>query len=955
MFAEALRRMGLSEEEADRGTRACGCSVTILQRQRPSANFERPAWAEGQTVMHVLPALLAGRWNSRSEADQQILCSLAASADYLSVESQLQALLWVDEAPLQQIEEMWTLTAPVDAFELTARRLTRAHLTRFKDVFREVFSRIDPKVEIPPDEWLYHDLKGEQGHSGWLRSGMAEVLLLIAERGSDAGLTCVPSPRTYVEEVVRGLPGLNDDWRVLASLCDEYARLMEAAPRPFLDSLEHLIMTKPDDMRHLFVEGHGFGGGSLHTGLLWGLETLAWSPQYLPRVALILAKLARLDPGGRMVNRPSNSLRNIFLWWYPGTNASLEQRLAALDLILAREPQVGWELLATLLPHSVSASTVPTAKPRWSNFGDLPEDAYTRRIQFQYAAAIVDRALAHAGTDPGRWRPLLDSLRAINTVQRDKAVAQLHDIAQDRVSADVRAGLWDILRNFISKHRTFSHAHWALPADVLDRLETILGRLVPDDPVERHRWLFETWLPDVPSGEEAVERRQQVVADLRQQAVQEILVKDGIQGLVRLGTTCKFPGLVAEDAVPLMHGLSDVRDFIEQALEAGEAGLVLASHISGRAQQLYGEAWCERVLQEAKTRAWSPTVTASLMLWWRESRPTWEAVTALGEDVKAEYWRRKHIGVIGGSPEEQTYQIDCLLAAGRAAEVFDRMAWLGEGVPSDTLLRLFDATFDQLRTAQTLEEARQLGLSSYDVKQFLDQLRTRADIPREALARREYQALPLLGSLDVRGLTLHTFMTEDPSFFVDVLCDVYRSAHRDQSQETPSTPEEEARAQAAYILLEGLDRLPGQHEGGEIDEAVLWQWIDGVRSRAAEHDRAVIADLKIGNVLAHGPTDPEDRGWPHHSVRNIVEQMANDEINRGVMIERHNMRGIFNKAVYEGGEQERALASQYRVWAEISRVHWPGMARVLEDIAEGWEADARREDARAKQDKTILS
>jgi hypothetical protein len=72
------------------------------------------------------------------------------------------------------------------------------------------------------------------------------------------------------------------------------------------------------------------------------------------------------------------------------------------------------------------------------------------------------------------------------------------------------------------------------------------------------------------------------------------------------------------------------------------------------------------------------------------------------------------------------------------------------------------------------------------------------------------------------------------------------------------------------------------------------------------------------------------------------------------MIERYNMRGVFNKAVYEGGEQERALASQYRGWADISRVHWPGMARVLDEIAEGWEADARREDARAEQDKMIF-
>ena len=43
---------------------------------------------------------------------------------YTDVESPLQGFLSVDEPPIQKIEEMWTLTAPVDAFQLLARRLT---------------------------------------------------------------------------------------------------------------------------------------------------------------------------------------------------------------------------------------------------------------------------------------------------------------------------------------------------------------------------------------------------------------------------------------------------------------------------------------------------------------------------------------------------------------------------------------------------------------------------------------------------------------------------------------------------------------------------------------------------------------------------------------------------------------------------------------------------------------
>jgi hypothetical protein len=950
-FVESLGRMGLLEDEAERETRACGLSITILQRRRAHANFERPSWSDDENVVHLLPALLAGRWNDQSEADREVLRQLAGAADYGHVESRLQPFLWVDEPPLRKIDEIWVLTSAADAFQLTARRLTAVDLDRFKGVFREVFGRIDPKVEIPLDEWLYQDIKGEQGHSGWLRSGVAEALLLIAERGTDAQLVCVRSPRAYAEEVVLGLPGLKDDWRVLASLRDEYPRLMEAAPGPLLDSLEGLIELRPDDVRRLFAEGGLLGGNSMHTGLLWGLETLAWGPDYLPRIALILARLASLDPGGRMLNRPINSLGEIFSWWHPGTNAPLELRLGAIDLVLDHVPDIGWTLLAKLIPDARPSVTYGTAKPRWRDYGALPEDARTRRGQVQYLSAIIDRALDRVGSDPARWRVFLDSLRMLNATQQEKSLDLLDAIARGPIPEAVKASLWEMLRDFTYEHRRFKDADWALAGDLIDRLEAMLPHLAPSDPVERNRWLFEEWLPDLPSGEEDIERVREQVEVLRRQAVREILQAQGVEGLVELGMTCKFPGFVASTAVPLMADLSAVRAFVEQAISAGETGVSLAGMVSGQAQQLYGEAWRAVVSEEAEAGTRSSDVIASLIMWWPDGRATWEDATALG--VAADYWRRKQVYVIDGTAEEQGYQIDRLIEVGRAAETFERVAYHSEGVPTETLVQLFDATFDELSRAQTAEEIRRLGLSSRHMLQVLDELRKRAELPREELARREYQALPILGPLNAQRLTIHEFMAEDPDLFVDVLCDAFLPAHRDKREDAEPAPETQARAQAAYSLLEGLAQVPGQHDENQIDEEALLKWTDATRRKAAEVDRAVVADLQIGRILAHSPDDPEVGGWPHRVVRNVIEKLRADDIDRGLITERHNMRGFYTKALYEGGAQERALARQYREWADVSRVHWPRMAQVLEAIAQSWEEHARQEDVRAEQEKLV--
>ena len=951
-FAEALKRMGLYEEEAERESRACGLSVTILQRLRAHATFQKPSWAEGGAVTNLLPALLAGRWSDGSRADQQILCQLAGVTDYAIVQSQLQLFLVIDEPPLLKIGEMWSLTAPVDAFQLTARYLTESILERFKIAFREVFGRIDPKVEISPDEWITYDLKGERGHSGWLRSGMAETLLLISERGKDARMSFIHSPRSYTEEVVRGIPCLNDDWRILASLRDQYARLMEAAPDPFLNNIEQLIEEKPDDIKKLFVEGEGiFGGGSMHTGLLWGLETMIWSPEYLPRVALILAKLACLDPGGRIVNRPINSLREIFLWWHPGTNATIDEKLAAIDLVLVQEPNTGWALLANLLPASSHSTSHPTSRPRWRDIGELPTEVRSRSGEIKYLSGIVDRALDHVGNDPERWQVILRSLRFIGSILQEKALNLLRSIVQGQMAEEKRKALWEKLRNYINEHRAFRNADWAVSEDLLKKMDEILSFVVPEDPVERNRWLFDEWLPDLPSKRKEIDQNEKQVEELRQQAIQEILRTQGIEGLIKLGTTCKLPGFVASIAVSMLGDIGKVCDFINHAIVAGEPGVYFAGHISGQALGLYGQAWRDFICKEARDRTWHVDVVATLIILWPDEKSTWEEVTSLGVEVEKEYWRRKYIRLIDGSPSEKAYQIDHLIEAGRATQAFDRIALHMKGIPTETLVKLFDAAFSELEKAETIEEIRRLGMNAHDTNRFLDELRTREDLKREELARREYKALPILGSLDAKGLTIHEFMAEDPVFFVDVLCTVFLPASREKSKDTEPTTEEQVKAQAAYRLLNGMHQIPGMGKDGNIDEAALFQWIHAVRKKAAELDRVAVADLHIGSILAHASIDPKDGAWPHRVIRNVIEKFRSVDIDRGLIIERYNMRGTVSKALYEGGAQERALAGQYRIWAQISSMRWHRTAQVLNSMAQSWEEDAHKEDDRAEQQK----
>ena len=104
------------------------------------------------------------------------------------------------------------------------------------------------------------------------------------------------------------------------SLSREFQLLAEAAPQQFLKEIEHSLDDDEPPIYALFGnDGNGIFDAEHLSDLLWALEALAWSPDYIARVASILARLDAADPGGRYSNRPGNSLRDIFLLWQPQT------------------------------------------------------------------------------------------------------------------------------------------------------------------------------------------------------------------------------------------------------------------------------------------------------------------------------------------------------------------------------------------------------------------------------------------------------------------------------------------------------------------------------------------------------------------------------------------------------------------------------------------------------------
>lgn len=103
----------------------------------------------------------------------------------------------------------------------------------------------------------------------------------------------------------------------------------------------------------------------------------------------------------------------------------------------------------------------------------------------------------------------------------------------------------------------------------------------------------------------------------------------------------------------------------------------------------------------------------------------------------------------------------------------------------------------------------------------------------------------------------------------------------------------------------------------------------------------------IGKALSFSPKGP-DEAWPDVAVRDLLEELENEGVERGIELAVYNNRGVVSRDLTEGGQQERRLVEAYMGYAGTLSDRWPRTSALLRRVAQGYESEARREDLEAE-------
>ena len=957
-FRTALEEMKKGRAEISRLSNASGRSLTVLRRQLSDVPAVRtPDWAKDhKTAISLVPFLFVGTWNSKNDVDKLGLSLLAGDRPYIELEKECQHLLQLNDAPVWSIGGYRGIISKIDVLYAVAGAITEDDLKRYFSVARIVLGEDDPALDLPEGERWAAAIRGKtREFSSAFREGISETLVLLAVHGNNLFRTRLGVDTEFgAAALVRDLLPEPLTMRVLEANDRDLPTYAEAAPDAFFSILEKdLDAEKPAVLGLLRPAGSGsFGLRPSRTGLLWALEGLSWNPETLPRAAFILARLAQVEISDNWINKPTHSLQSIFRSWMPQTAASHESRVKVMKTLAARFPNVAWKICMAQFGehHEVGHYS---HKPRWRPDGyGFGEPIPDRGPILQFRREMVEMALSWKDHTLEMLRDLVSRLHALDEAGQARVWNLVKAWSEKATDAD-KATLREAIRvTTLSRHAILRSKNIGEGAVVFEAAKEAYAALEPADLLNKHAWLFREGWVEESYDEIHVEveidfnKRDERITALRTQALREVLERRGLQGVIELaerGNAAWQIGWLAASALLSETSLIELLHTALGPILEKEGEFFPRKNLIAGALRSLGDKQRETVLN-ATAQGLLDDNAIRLFLLAPFCRSTWKFVDALGEEARAKYWIEVAPDWIKDSDDESNEAVDRLLKAQRPRAAFSSVRFHLEKLDARILFRLLS---DMLKDGN--DKPGHYQLEEYYIEKAFKHITSSPDLMLEQKAGLEFGYIDALAhpwrGRENQGIpNLERYVEMHPELFVQAVVWAYK--RHDNGVDPPElrvAPENiKHMAQRAYKLLEGLKRIPGHDDLGELKTDQLAKWVKTVRDSCKELARGEIGDICIGRLLSSAAVG-NDGVWPCEPVRQVLEDLRSNSVIRGAQVGRYNARGVQWRG--EGGGQDRALAQDCRKWAEALQFTHPYVSsELLMGMVKTYEEDASRED-----------
>ncbi|MBR2456982.1 MAG: hypothetical protein IKB31_07465 [Bacteroidaceae bacterium] len=920
----ALVKSGIEEEKAKRLVKDCSCNLTMIKKALGFPIF-RVDWLYNDDVIELVPALIVERWNENCDGDKEVMASLS-KMEYNDFQTLMARWSQKPVPPVMSVGALWRITSPLSLWSDMSRLIRKEHINELK--------ALSVKVLSCEDDTYSHQLK----------QGLLNSLIILAWHGNQilkVEYSLQKEVDNVLRQVVSGASACR--WNNMAKVLPLIA---ESSPSVFLEEVKRSLMEENSAVMSMFNEKEGIiAPESNHPYLLWALESLAWLPESLKDVTEILLMLSEKDPGGRLSNRPFNSLVDIFLPWLPHTTATIDQRLSIIDVVLRCDYSKNWDFLISLLPkrHAVSSGT---HQLKWRGYDMVVPKGAAYVDIWKITEFACEKLMAVYDGDDHRLAELIDKIEPIPLVLRQKLINWIKETVASlrgqypETRKELRETLW--YQNIIKADDDLR-----MTETEISDMKMAYEYLSPANIIEKNKWLFDEMSPRLleekkGENEKDLHYNMKILDKMRGDAVKEWLDNLTIDDVLEIRKSVKEPfeygrslGCFYEtdgltEKVLTLLGNQDDKLFTNGYIRGYEGALgeeKLINYFDGMHYELSEE-----------------EASVFLLDMW-PSPVLFDYIETLPKRIQTRYWTNYRGGTYGPYSEMTLLVLNKLRLVGRSLDAMNGSWHYCKELPTSMLQNLL---WECLSCSLDVnEKIDMLALESY-----MEELHKRPDADKEILFKLEWLFVPFISHHSSKSNVslIYEKMTEEPQLFVELLTYLYRPEHETEEVINHVETEEDAtikknNALRAFYLLREWNTIPGIDKDGNIDLAYLKEWTVRAVELAKEKDRERFAYHQIGGLFAKYPEDV--RNWPPMELFGLMEELNSEELFHNYNIGLFNKRGFTSRGGYDGGDIERSNAEYFDDLRKKCQLLYPHVAKVFGDLSEQYKGIAKEMDDQA--------
>lgn len=877
-------------------------------------------------------SMLVGSWDESKEDDISTL-EFLTNEKYSDWIIKIRKIEASDNNPFKHDSGIWLVKNRADLWGSFSSRLYKDHLDKFKEISIKILSTLDPKFDLKPEERFCASVYGKiLPHSPSIRNGLAEGLALIST-GKESLVNCSSNYGEYIANAVVKEVFDSSNWMLWASTQDIQPVMGEAAPSEFLDAVENAVIHEDKPFNTLFSQegGGGITGANYMTGLLWGLESLAWSPLYLTRCVVLLGEMDSYDPGGNWTNRPGNSISDILLPWLPHTTATFERRLASLKALEREFPATAWKVLLNLLPSS-HGMTSGTSTPKWRKF--IPENFKKEVTHKEYNEQVIEfgnYVVELSKKDNSRLPKLVEHLDHLHDAAFTASVQVLIEYSKSETNAEAKHILWTELLSFINKHKKFADADWTLPSEKLNQLNPVVANLRPVDKSLLYQRLFTHNTMALFEEKGSWREQEEAIKKEREKAISELFEEGGYELIFHFSQTVESSNIVGSSLASIV--------------EIDDEGLLLEYLKSDEVktkQYISGYIWTRNFLTKGqfldsiKLDSWGEVDASKILLILPFDIKTWNKVDdVLGQNFEHLYWLNVIANAYHCDDEDGLYRgIDLLLKHDRPLSSIHCIYRL---LHSKKTLRLDQTVKSLLGAVKTKESST--NMDSYEIGEIIEFLQTSDQLSDDDRFRIEWAYLPLISRKTNENSSpkyLEGRLSKDPDFFCEIVRLAYKSDKAVSNEELSDSQKNIARN--AYDLLDEWKKIAGSKEDGVFEPSEFENWFSNVVEISKESGHLSPALRVIGKNLINSPAG-DNGAWIHPALAEFLNQREFDDVRDSYRLAVYNSRGVH--VIDPEAKPEIELSEVYQSKSEaMDLLGFQRFARTLREISESYSLEA---------------